>query len=118
MKFEKLTAKEYMFMEIVWSNEPIESGKLVDLCIEELNWKKSTTYTVLKNIQKKGIVINENSIVRSQFNQEEYKRELGAMYLNTNYNGSLPSFIASFSKGGKVSKEDLDEIKRIIEDME
>ena len=86
------------------------------LAAEHLNWKKSTTYTVLRKICENGIFQNEQSVVTSRMSQEEYARRKGERYLEENYEGSLPNFVAAFLKRKKLSKKEIDELAELIEE--
>lgn len=111
-----MTEAEMQLAQIIWENEPLPSRELVRLAGERLNWKKSTTYTVLRKICENGIFQNENTIVTSQMNQEEYARRKGERYLEENFNGSLPGFVAAFLKRKKLSKKEIEELAQLIEE--
>lgn len=115
MKNLKLAAGEYRFARIVWENEPLPSGKLVELSLKELGWKKSTTYTVLKKLVERGILRNENTIVTSAVPQEDVLREESRAVVERTFNGSLPSFLAHFMGGRTISDAEADELKAIID---
>ncbi len=106
---------EAQFAELIWSNEPIQSGALVKLAEEKLNWKKSTTYTVLKKLCERGIFVNEGSIVKSLINKEEFYSMQSEAFVDTTFDGSLPAFIAAFTSRKKLSDKEIDEIKRLID---
>ena len=91
-----MTETEQEFAQIIWDNEPLGSGQLVKLASEKLNWKKSTTYTVLRKLCENGIFRNEDAVVSAVISQEEYVRRKGEVYLEEHYNGSLPKFVAAF----------------------
>ncbi len=110
----KLGAVESRFAEIIWQNEPIASGKLVKLCEKELNWKKPTTYTVLRKLCAKGIFQNENGTVSSKINKDEFNAMQSEQFIDEAFEGSLPSFLAAFSKRKSLSKKDIEEIKKMI----
>ncbi len=110
----QMTEAEHELADIIWENEPVGSGQLVKLALEKLNWKKSTTYTVLRKICENDIFQNEGSIVTSKVSKEEYKRLLGETYLEQNYEGSLPSFVAAFMKKKKISKAEIEELEKMI----
>ena len=111
-----MTEAEMQLAEIIWEYEPIGSGKLVRLAGEKLRWKKSTTYTVLRKICSNDIFQNENAVVCSKISREEYIRQKGERYLDENYNGSLPSFVAAFLKKRKLGKKEIEELAQMIED--
>ena len=106
---------ESRFVELIWQREPIASGDLVLLCEQELNWKKSTTYTVLRKICGNGIFKNEQAVVTSLMSREEYARRKGERYLEENYDGSLPGFVAAFLKKKKLSRQEIEELAQMIE---
>lgn len=110
----KLGAVESRFAEIIWQNEPIASGVLVKLCEKELNWKKPTTYTVLRKLCEKGIFQNENGIVSSKIKKEDFYAMQSEQFIDETFEGSLPSFLAAFSKRKSLSKKDIDEIQKMI----
>lgn len=114
MKTYIMTEAEHSLADIIWDNEPVKSGELVLICGRKLNWKKSTTYTVLKKICDNNIFKNEASVVSSLVTREDYKRLIGETYLEDNYNGSLPNFVAAFMRGGRLKKEDIAELTRLI----
>jgi Predicted transcriptional regulator len=115
---EKVYEGEYRFLNILWENEPIASPKLVQLCNERLGWKKSTTYTVIKKLIDKGIVKNENTIVSALVTKEEVDRQDSEDLLQRTSKGNIPAFFAAFLKDRKLSKEDVEHIRDIIDSME
>ena len=110
-----MTEAEMQLAQIIWEQEPVGSGHLVKLAAERLNWKKSTTYTVLKKICDNGIFQNQDAVVTSLVNREEYARRKGERYLEENYNGSLPGFVAAFLKKRKLSRTEIEELAQMIE---
>ena len=113
----KLCESDYKFMSIIWENEPIRSGKLVELCASGLNWKKSTTYTTLKKVCDKGLAQNENTIVTSLVKKEEVQEFESKHIVEESFSGSLPSFLASFFAGKKISDKEANELKKLIDDF-
>lgn len=111
-----MTEAEQQLAQIIWENEPLGSGELVKLASEQLNWKKSTTYTVLRKLCENGIFQNNDSIVASLLNQDEYIRRKGERYLEENYNGSLPKFVAAFMNKKKLGRAEIEELSRMIEE--
>lgn len=111
-----MTEAEMQLAKIIWEQEPIGSGQLVKEAAQRLNWKKSTTYTVLRKICENGIFQNEQAVVTSRMSQEEYVRRKGERYLDENYHGSLPGFVAAFLKKKKLSKKEIEELSRMIEE--
>lgn len=105
------------FAEIVWREEPISSGELVKICEKELNWKKPTTYTVLRKLCEKGLFQNVDGTVSSKYSRNEFYAMQSRQYVDQSYNGSLPAFIAAFTSQKKLSKQDVDEIQKIIDEF-
>jgi len=116
MKVYKLTESEERFAELIWQNEPIGSGDLVRLCETEMNWKKSTTYTVLKKLCEKGIFKNENAVVSSLMTKDEYYSKQSIRFVEDTFGGSLPKFLTAFISGKKLSREQAEELKRLIDE--
>lgn len=114
----RLGAVESRFAEIIWANEPIPSGELVKKCEKELSWKKSTTYTVLKKLCERGIFKNENGTVTSLISKKELEAHQSEKFVEDNFEGSLPAFIAAFTRRKSLSKKDMDEIKRMLDSFE
>ncbi len=111
-----MTEAEMQLANLIWENEPVGSGELVKIAQEKLNWKKSTTYTVLRKICSNDIFQNENAVVCSKISREEYTRKKGERYLEENYNGSLPHFVAAFLKRKKLSQKEIEELAKMIEE--
>ena len=111
----RLAEGEYRFACIVWDNEPLPSGKLVELSQKELGWKKSTTYTVLKKLVDRGVLRNENAVVTAVIPQEEILREESRAVVERTFEGSLPSFLAHFMGGKTISDDEADALKAIID---
>jgi predicted transcriptional regulator len=115
MENKRLFEGEARFMDIIWDSEPVPSGKLVELCNEKLGWKKSTTYTMIKRLSEKGLVKNENSTVTALVTREEVRAAESSFVVVQTFAGSLPSFLVSFLGGKKISKEEADELKEMID---
>ncbi len=111
----ELAAVQERFADIVWANEPIASGDLVKVCAEELNWKKPTTYTVLRKLCEKGLLQNVDGIVTSLMSREEFYSAKSEQIIEDSYDGSLPAFIAAFTSRKKLSKKEVDEIQKLID---
>lgn len=103
------------FADIVWANEPVSSGDLVKLCKEELNWKKSTTYTVLRKLCEKGLFQNEEGIVTSRISRDDFYSSKSEQIIEESYDGSLPAFIAAFISRKSLTEKEADEIQRMID---
>ena len=107
---------ESRFAEIIWREEPISSPELVRICESELNWKKSTTYTVLRKLCQRGIFKNENGVVTSLISKEDFSSSAGKTFLDETFGGSLPAFIASFTAKNRLTAEEVEEIRRLIDE--
>lgn len=114
---DKIFESEYRFLCILWENEPISSPKLVQLCNEQLGWKKSTTYTVIKKLAEKGMVKSENTIVSALITKEEADRQESEELLQRTAQGNVPAFLAAFLKDRKLSKADVERIRQLIEEV-
>lgn len=115
MNVPKIFESEYRFCLVLWDNEPIASSKLALLCKEQLDWSRTTTYTVIKRLTERGVLKNENSIISSLVTKQDVQvSEIDEM-MDKTFEGSLPAFIAAFAKRQNLSDKDIEEIKRIIE---
>ncbi len=114
MKEIELGDVQAAFADIIWSNEPIGSGELVKICERELNWKKPTTYTVLRKLCEKGLFKNEDGVVTSIVSKEEFNASKSEKFVEDTYEGSLPAFIAAFMSHKKISRSEIDEIQKMI----
>lgn len=112
----KLGAIESRFADIVWVNEPISTAELVKICGEELNWKRTTTYTVLKRLSERGFFQNVDSTVTSIISRNEFYSMQSEQFVEETFGGSLPAFIAAFTARKDLSKEDLEEIRKMIDE--
>ena len=115
MESLKLCDSEYRFMTIVWENAPISSGELVKLCSDKLGWKKSTTYTAIKKLSEKGYIKNENAIVSVLIEQNLVQQDESNYFVERTFGGSLPGFLTAFLGGKRITKEEADKIKKIID---
>lgn len=111
----ELAAVQERFADIVWANEPLGSGELVKLCEKELGWKKPTTYTVLRKLCEKGLLRNESGVVSSLMSREDFYSKKSEQIIEDSYEGSLPAFIAAFTSRKKLSKNEVDEIQKMID---
>jgi predicted transcriptional regulator len=103
------------FADIVWANAPIPSGELVKLCERELNWKKPTTYTVLRKLCEKGLFENRDGIVTVKITREQFYSAQSEQFVEESFSGSLPAFIAAFTARKRLTDAEADEILRMIE---
>lgn len=115
MNMPKIFESEYRFCLILWEHEPIKSGELVRLCQEQLGWKPTTTYTVIKRLSERGVLKNENTVVRSLVSKDEVQAAEIDELVEKKFGGSLPAFIAAFTKLHQVSDAEVDEVQRIID---
>ena len=113
----KLGAVESRFAEIIWENEPVTTNQLIKICADELEWKRTTTYTVLKKLCEKGIFKTENSVVTSVISRQEFDAMQSEQFVEENFKGSLPAFLAAISTRRKLSDKEIDEMKNLIEQM-
>lgn len=115
MDTPKVFESEYRFCLILWENEPVKSSKLVELCKEQLGWKPTTTYTVIKRLSERGVLKNENTVVTSLVSKDQVQAaELNEMVEKT-FEGSLPAFIAAFTKHQKISDTEIDAVQQMID---
>lgn len=111
----RLGEVEARFAELIWNNEPVSSGELVKLCQKELEWKKSTTYTVLRKLCDRGIFKNEDGVVTSLISKDRFNAIQSEKFVEESFDGSLPNFIAAFTSMKKLSQDDIDKIKAMID---
>lgn len=115
MEYLKLCDSDYRFMSVVWEHAPVGSGELVKLCGEMLGWKKSTTYTTIKKLSEKGYIQNENAVVTVRIPKERVLRDESNYFVERTFGGSLPGFLTAFLGGKKISGEEAEKIKEIID---
>ncbi|WP_418455508.1 BlaI/MecI/CopY family transcriptional regulator [Allofournierella sp.] len=111
----RLGDSEYRFAQLVWRHEPVASGRLVKLAAAELGWKKSTTYTVLKNLCNKGVLQNENALVTALVKESEVQKQESASVVDRAFGGSLPGFVAAFLNQKGISPQEADQIQAMID---
>ena len=115
MDTPKIFESEYRFCLILWEHEPVKSSKLVELCREQLGWKPTTTYTVIKRLSERGVLKNEKTVVTSLVSKDQVQAaELNEMVEKT-FEGSLPAFIAAFTKHQKISAAEIDAVQQMID---
>lgn len=115
MATPKIFESEYRFCLILWKHEPINSTQLAKLCKEQLGWSRTTTYTVIRRLSDRGVVKNENATVTSLVSKDEVQAaEIDEMVEKT-FEGSLPAFIAAFTRRKSITREDLAEIRKMID---
>ncbi|MDY6180833.1 MAG: BlaI/MecI/CopY family transcriptional regulator [Candidatus Faecousia sp.] len=115
MEAPKVFESEYRFCQILWDHEPIRSKELVALCQEQLGWKPTTTYTVIKRLSERGVVKNEGSIVSSLVSREEVQAAQVDEMMEKTFGGSLPAFVAAFTRNRRVSREEIDQVQAMID---
>lgn len=115
METPKVFESEYRFCLILWEHEPIKSSELVNLCKEQLGWKPTTTYTVIKRLSERGVLKNENTIVSSLVSKDEIQASEINEMVEKKFEGSLPAFIAAFTKHHKISEKEIDEVQKMID---
>lgn len=115
MDTPKIYESEYRFCLILWEHEPVRSKELVRLCQEQLGWKPTTTYTVIKRLSERGVLKNENTLVTSLVSKDAVQEaELGE-FVEKTFEGSLPAFVAAFSRREDLRKEDIDALQAMID---
>ena len=115
MDAPKIFESEYRFCLILWDNEPVSSGKLVELCKENLGWSKATTYTVIRRLSERGVVKNENTVVTALISKEEARASRLEDMVEETFEGSMPAFIAAFSKSKKLSRQEVEQLQALID---
>lgn len=108
---------ETRFAEMIWKNEPVTSSELVKMAAVELDWKRTTTHTVLRRLVDKGLFQNDNGTVTSVISEDEYHSMQSHKFVEDSFHGSLPAFIAAFTSGKKLSKSEVDEIQKMIDEF-
>lgn len=116
MRELRLTEAEERFANVIWANEPIKSPELVKLCEKHFDWKKSTTYTMLKRLEDKKIFKNNNTMVVSLIKKEDFYGEQSKKFVEENFEGSLPRFLTAFTRKSKLSEEEVQQLELLISD--
>lgn len=112
----KLFDAEYKFLDIIWESEPINSTELTRVCLNKLGWKKPTTYTMIRKLAEKGLLKNENAIVTSLVKKEQVQKYESEALLEKSFDNSLPAFIAAFLQDKKLSENEAEAIRKMIEE--
>lgn len=115
MDIPKVFESEYRFCLILWENEPVRSSELVRLCREQLGWKPTTTYTVIKRLSERGVLKNEDSVVTSLVTRDQVQAAEIDELVEKKFGGSLPAFVAAFTRHQKISEKEIDEVQRMID---
>jgi len=118
METPKIFESEYRFCLIMWENEPVNSTELVKLCKHQLGWSKATTYTVIRRLAERGVLKNENAVVTSLISKEEAQASRLNEMVEETFEGSMPAFIAAFSRSKKLSRREVDQLKQLIDSYE
>ncbi len=112
---KKLPDSELKLLELIWSAQPVKSGELVARALEEYGWKKSTVYTILKKLVTKGLAVNDNSVITAAHARSEVLSEKSEDVIRRSYGGSLPMFLTAFLSREKLTREEADELKKLID---
>lgn len=115
METPKIFESEYRFCLILWENEPVNSTRLVELCKQQLGWSKATTYTVIRRLAERGVVKNDNTVVTSLISKEQAQASRLDEMVEQTFEGSLPAFIAAFSRSQKLTRDEVEQLKKLID---
>ena len=115
MSVPKIHEGEYRFCLIMWEHQPIKAVELAKLCQEKLAWKRTTTYTIIKRLGERGVLKLENGVVTALISKEEAEAAEIETFVESRFGGSLPAFVAAFTKHQDLSDSDLDEVQRMID---
>lgn len=118
MSETRLGVAESRFADIVWKNEPMTTTELVKLCTQEFEWKRTTTYTVLKRLCDRGLFELNEGIVTSKIGRDEFYAKLSEECVDESFEGSLPAFLAAFTSRRKISRKEIDEIRKMIDEYD
>ena len=118
METPKIFESEYRFCLLLWEHEPVNSTRLAALCKEELGWSKATTYTVIRRLSERGVLKNENTIVSALISKEDAQKHRLEEMVEETFEGSMPAFIAAFSKSKKLTRQEVDQLKALIDSFE
>ena len=115
MEVPKVFESEYHLCLILWEHEPIKSSELVQMCREQLGWKPTTTYTVIKRLSERGVLKNENTVVTSLVSKDQVQAAEIDELVEKTFEGSLPAFVAAFTKHRRLSAKEVDEVQAMID---
>jgi BlaI family penicillinase repressor len=117
MEIPKIYESEYRFCLIMWEHEPITAAELVRLCQEQLGWKRTTAYTVIKRLSERGVLQKENGVVSSLVSKDEAQASEIDELVEKKFEGSLPAFVAAFTRHQKITEDEIEEVQRMIDRM-
>ena len=112
----KIAEMEGLFAQLIWKHEPVSSRALTELCAEAFDWKRTTTYTMLRRLCDRGLFQNTNGTVTALMSEADFRAGQGEEFLNETFGGSLPRFFAAFTRRNKLSKKEIQEIQRLIDE--
>ena len=112
----KLGAVEGRFADLIWAHAPMATAALIALAKERLDWKRTTTYTVLKRLCERGLFDLQDSIVTAKLSREEFYERQSREYVESAFNGSLPAFVAAFSRSSKLRPEEIEALQKLIDE--
>lgn len=118
METYKLGEMETKLAELIWAHAPLKTAELVRLCEEAFDWKRTTTYTMFKRLCNRGIFINNAGMVQVQMDREDFLSHQGTQFIREHFEGSLPLFLTAFSRGNRLGKKDVEELKKLIDSYE
>ena len=118
MDTPKIFESEYRFCLILWEHEPINSTRLAQLCNAQLGWSKATTYTVIRRLSERGVLKNEHATVSSQVSKEQAQASRLEEMMEETFEGSIPAFLAAFSRSKKLSAEEIAQLRHLIDSYE
>ena len=111
----KVFESEYRFCLILWEHQPVKSKELVRLCQEQLGWKSTTTYTVIRRLSERGVLKNENTVVTSLVSKDQVQAAELEEFVEKTFEGSLPAFVAAFTKHKKITRDEIDAVQAMID---
>jgi len=118
MDAPKIFESEYRFCLILWEHEPVNSTKLVEICKAQLGWSKATTYTVIRRLSERGVVKNENATVTALISKSEAQKNRLEEMMEQTFEGSVPAFLAAFSKSKRLSRDEVEQLQALIDSYE
>ena len=118
MEIPKIFESEYRFCLILWEHEPVNSTKLVELCKEQLGWSKATTYTVIRRLCERSVLKNENAVVSALVTKEQAQQARLSEMMEETFQGSMPAFIAAFSKSKKLTRQEVEQLQAMIDSFQ